>query len=226
MQNSEQNITAFAIRFAVKNDARFLSHRDTMRLWQRALSRSRIPVSYSQGFNPHMKMTLPLPRSVGMSSTAELLIIKLHQPVSGQTLSNQLTCQLPGGFEVIDVSAIPAKLSVQPHWSSYRIVLSSRIDKVLLERDIQIFMDSATWPFNRPKRKRHPARTIDLRCAVRKMALGNNEIICTVEIQQTATARMDEILGALNINSTKDVREIQRIATGYPDDLVFDCQSN
>jgi len=226
MQNSEQNISAVAIRFAVKNDARFLSHRDTMRLWQRALSRGRIPVSYSQGFNPHMKMTLPLPRSVGMSSAAELLIIKMHQPISNQTLSGQLTGQLPGGFKIVDISAIPAKLSVQPLWSSYRIVLSSQIDKVLLERDIQNFMDSAAWPFNRPKRKRHPARTIDLRCAVREMTLGNNEIICTVEIQQTATARIDEILGTLNINSTQDVREIQRIATGYPDELAFACQNN
>ena len=226
MQNSEQNINAVAIRFAVKDDARFLSHRDTMNLWQRALSRARIPVSYSQGFNPHMKMTLPLPRSVGMSSTAELLIIKMHQPTSSQTIFSQLTGQLPAGFEVIDVSAIPAKLSAQPLWSSYRITLGSRIDNASLERNIQTFMDSAVWCAERPKRKRHPARTIDLRSAVRKMTLEDNKITCTVEIQPTATARIDEILGALNINSKQDVWEIQRIATGYPDELAFDCQNN
>ena len=87
-------------------------------------------------------------------------------------------------------------------------------------------MDSAAWPFARLKRKRHPARTVDLRSAVREMTLGDNEIICTIEIQQTATARIDEILGALNINSPEDVREIQRIATGYPDELAFACQNN
>ena len=67
------------IRFRVRVDMRYLSHAETMRMFQRALVRAGVKVSYSQGFNPHLKMSLVLPRSMGVESDDEILCLWLEE---------------------------------------------------------------------------------------------------------------------------------------------------
>ena len=56
---------------------RFLSHAETARVLQRACVRAAVPVRYSEGFNPHPRLSLPLPRPVGVESEDELLVVRL-----------------------------------------------------------------------------------------------------------------------------------------------------
>ena len=103
-----------AIWYAVEGDTRFLSHRDTMRLWQRALTRAEAPVRFSQGFNPHMRLNLALPRSVGMASRAELLIMELTEAWSPEKLISALGGTLPAGISILEVRAIAAGVKAHP----------------------------------------------------------------------------------------------------------------
>jgi radical SAM-linked protein len=43
-------------RYERVGDLRFLSHRETMNVLARALRRARVPVHYTQGFNPQPKL--------------------------------------------------------------------------------------------------------------------------------------------------------------------------
>ena len=56
---------------------RFLSHAETIRVFQRACVRAGVQIAYSQGFNPHQKMSLVPPRSVGVESNDDLLCLWL-----------------------------------------------------------------------------------------------------------------------------------------------------
>jgi hypothetical protein len=69
--------STLAVRFRIGGALRFLSHAETSRVFQRACARAGIPVKYSAGFNPHPKLSLPLPRSVGVESDDELLVVRL-----------------------------------------------------------------------------------------------------------------------------------------------------
>ncbi len=64
-----------AVRFKVEGSLRFLSHAETLRLLQRACVRAGLALRYSEGFNPHPKFSLPLPRPVGVESEDELLCL-------------------------------------------------------------------------------------------------------------------------------------------------------
>ena len=66
-----------AIRYAIKGDLRFLSHQDTLRLFQRAFNRAGIPIRFSEGFNPRPRISIAMPRPVGVESCDELLVIEL-----------------------------------------------------------------------------------------------------------------------------------------------------
>lgn len=87
------------LEFSKLGRARFLSHLDTMRVFQRALTRAHIPVIYSQGFNPHMKMSIAFPLPLGVESLCEIIDLKLEEPISGFT--EKLNAALPEGFRVI-----------------------------------------------------------------------------------------------------------------------------
>jgi radical SAM-linked protein len=98
-----------AVRFRVVGPAAMLSHAEMSRVLQRACARADLPVRYSEGFNPHPKLSLPLPRPVGVESDDELLVARLHaDPVAGgagaragaeATLMRALAEQLPEGIE-------------------------------------------------------------------------------------------------------------------------------
>ncbi len=81
---------------------RFLSHAETMRLFQRALVRAGVQIAYSQGFNPHQKMSLVLPRSVGVESDDEILCVRLKE---GQISidAEALKRELPAGVEITSI---------------------------------------------------------------------------------------------------------------------------
>ncbi len=78
-----------AIRFRIGGALRFLSHAETARLWQRACTRAALPVRYSQGFNPHPRMSLPLPRPVGVAADEELLVVKLCDERQGTPVADR-----------------------------------------------------------------------------------------------------------------------------------------
>ena len=79
---------------------RFLSHAETMRLFQRALVRAGVQIAYSQGFNPHQKMSLVLPRSVGVESDDEILSLRLKDGQTGLD-TEALKAALPEGIEIM-----------------------------------------------------------------------------------------------------------------------------
>ena len=95
-----------AIRFAICGDLRFISHHDTMRLFERALSRAQLPVKFSEGFNPRPQLSLPVPRAVGITGEAEVLLIAFSEPVNPEEVLSRLIEQMPAGIKMLSVGKL------------------------------------------------------------------------------------------------------------------------
>jgi radical SAM-linked protein len=65
---------------------RYLGHLDMVRLFERGLRRGKVPLLFSQGFNPHPKIAFAAPLSVGYSSEAELVEIEVEEGWDDQQL--------------------------------------------------------------------------------------------------------------------------------------------
>jgi len=206
-----------SVWFAVRGDARFLSHRDTLRTWERALRRSRAPLRYSQGFNPHVRMSLPLPRSVGMSSQRELLVVELNQSLAEGDWCKRLCRVAPPGLEVLGVEAadVHAPLNA-PEEVSYRVRLGEEVELDRLDERIKELEAAAEWLIERPRRGRHPARTIDLCAHVRGLRREGCWLGCTILTGPGGTARMDEVLAALALGGPGVSVEVERVGATYP----------
>jgi radical SAM family uncharacterized protein/radical SAM-linked protein len=134
------------IRWGRKNLARFLSHRDNMRVFERAIRRAQLPVAYSQGFHPHMKMSFSPPLSIGFTSEAEYLDLTLDRPFLPE-MADRLRSELPGDFFIIATGLIlniKISLSGILNLAVYQVVIepgtdiSSKIRELMSRTNIEI----------------------------------------------------------------------------------------
>jgi radical SAM-linked protein len=65
------------IKYTKEERVKYISHLDFLRLVQRAIRRADIPVAYSQGFNPHPRLSFASALAVGVTSEGEYLDIYL-----------------------------------------------------------------------------------------------------------------------------------------------------
>lgn len=90
------------IKYRKGEEVKFISHRDLMRAFQRAVRRADLPVAYSQGFNPHMKISWGQALKVGATSEGEFAEIHLEGWLKPQELKDALSRQLPKGLEILE----------------------------------------------------------------------------------------------------------------------------
>lgn len=84
--------------FTKTGRARYISHLDLMRTFQRAFSRAKIPIKHTEGFNPHPFVSIALPLSVGFSSQCEILEFGLLEGTSYEEVPERLTAAMPEGI--------------------------------------------------------------------------------------------------------------------------------
>ena len=89
--------------FARDDGARFLSHLDAMRLWERAFRRGNIPVASSEGFNPRPKLVFAAPLVLGMLAEHDLVDLFLAERLTAPDLRDRLARGMPRGYRVVDL---------------------------------------------------------------------------------------------------------------------------
>ena len=90
--------------FEKTGNAIWISHLDTMRLFQRAFKRAGLPLTHSRGFNPRPSVSIALPLSVGVESRCELLDFDLDgYDVSCEEMKDRLNAALVAGVKVLEV---------------------------------------------------------------------------------------------------------------------------
>lgn len=105
--------------------ARFIGHLATMRMFERALRRAEIPVSFSQGFHPRPRLSFGPPLSVGYTSEAEYFDIQLEAPYQ-DTMLDRLNRALPAGFTIVQGRTVfgkAASVSSQINLACYAVEL-------------------------------------------------------------------------------------------------------
>lgn len=118
------------LRFQITKEKsiRFISHLEYMRALERAIKRAKIPVAYSQGFNPHMKFSLASALGVGVVSYAEFMELTLEDEAEIDPLvaGRRLAATLPSGIKLVAMDAVETKtkaLMAAAGGAEYRITL-------------------------------------------------------------------------------------------------------
>lgn len=197
------------IKFRIGGRLRFLSHAETVRVFQRSCVRAGIKTAYSQGFNPRPRLSLPLPRSVGVESDDELLCLRVSNEASSgdididtERFKTMLSEQLPDGCEILSVGVAKAKTSFRPDAATYILAvrqqylnenLKTRIKRLLAETTLKV--ERQAWP------KKPNFKNVDVRPFLKSIRLDDRGVVVECEISPAGSIRIDEILKLLELDA-------------------------
>jgi radical SAM-linked protein len=135
------------VRYAKRGRARFTSHRDFSRAFERALRRAGVPMAYSSGFSPHPRISYANASPTGAASEAEYLEIGLSEQCDPAKVQAALDAALPSGLDVVEVVPAPpgalADLLTGSRWAVDvtgvdAVVLQAAVDALLAQASVQV----------------------------------------------------------------------------------------
>ncbi len=130
--NREQRIRMW---FGKQGQMKLLSHLDLVRLFDRAIRRAAIPISFTNGFHPGPRIAIANALSLGNTSSGEIVDFELTEAISLDEFRHKLAAQLPAdipiyGLEEIDIKSPSATQILEqaeylitivsyPNWQQY-----------------------------------------------------------------------------------------------------------
>ena len=98
------------VRFSKLGSLKFIGHLDVMRYFQKVLSRSGLPIKYTQGFHPHQIMSFASPLGVGLTSDGEYMDFELEEERSKEEINAALQNSLTDGFLISKVTILNPRI--------------------------------------------------------------------------------------------------------------------
>jgi radical SAM-linked protein len=160
------------IVFARGEEARYLSHLDAIKGWERAFRRGDIPIATTEGFSPRSKLVFAAPLQLGMLAERELADLFLAERLTSPDLRARLSAGMPNGYKVVGMhdvwSGAPA-LATQLVAADYRMTLLN-VEHDALRAAAERLMAAERLP--RLRRKESRSITYDLRPLLLELRVG------------------------------------------------------
>ncbi len=224
------------LRYAKRGPLRFTSHRDVARAFERALRRAKVPMAYSQGFNPHPKVSWIGAAPTGVASEAEYVEIQLVETVEPAELVRMLDVAMPPGLDLLEAVSVMigsdgGSLADRMEASRWRLelpgvssdTLRTALDRLLAADVVEV-----------ERLTKHGMRTLDARSAVVSGWVEDDPdgsaseppaqpcgILIVVVRQLTPAVRPDDVLSALRVVAALEPpvpAKATRMAQGRLDD--------
>lgn len=191
------------LRFGRGEEVKFISHLDVLRFWERAFRRVKIPLTYSQGFTPHPRISVAAPLAVGVTSEAELMDAWLNCWMPPQSFVMLAKSQLPSGFEIFDVWEVGLRIpSLQSclAFSEYRVEVESNKTEQEVKGSIHFLLQSKELAWHHTRGDK--VKLYDLRALIDDLWLVDyNDSLCVLGMRLRCDAggsgRPEQVTAAL-----------------------------
>ncbi len=203
-------MSRYNIKFKKQGYLRYTSHLDIMRFFQRTFKRADIKLLYSHGFNPHPKMSIAQPLSLGYTSTGDYIEIETEKEHNANDMMITLNHLMPDGLEVINVKAISQgkkTLAALVEYGEYQATLTMKaFDQSIT---IEPFMLTTKIEVKKIQRKTGIESIIDIKPLINSLTqnISYNNIMLTMIIRNGSTANLNPemLVGAyLDFYNLKD----------------------
>lgn len=144
-------------QFIKKNYLRYISHLDVMRLFHRSLNRGEILIKYSEGFNPHPKLSVANPLSLGIESEGEFIDLDLVEDITIEEFMSRINKALPEDVQIIKAAYLEREKSISAmiSWASYEIKFQTfgACDLDIMAKDISMWIKREEILISKLKKK-------------------------------------------------------------------------
>ena len=201
------------VKYKKEDEMIFISHLDLQRLLQRAFRRAKINLSYSEGFNPHPKMSYGNALALGVESQGEYVDIEIEDDIEVKEFLERINEQLPDGIKFVKGQEIDPKT---PSLSSiivygeyiFNIDLEVPLSKEFVKSRVLNFVKSKEIIITK-KNKKGKKVEVDIRPMIRNfdlVSLDDNRVTFVSTIATGSKANLNinilipQILDMLNLD--------------------------
>ena len=193
--------------FATDDSVKYVGHLDMARSWERAIRRARLPLAYTQGFNPQPRLHFAAALPVGFTGQAEVADVFLNEALEPAEFLARLQAAMPRGIRLISAQPVPRELpALQATVTAahYRVEVATAEPSGGFAAKLAAFL--ARGEAVRVRRRGKEESAYDLRPLVLGLAhrgecaLGQ-AFDLTLAAEPGATGRPDELLAELGYES-------------------------
>ncbi len=193
------------LTFAKTAAMKFSGHLDLHKTWERTLRRARLPLAYSEGFNPQPKMQLAAALPLGFTSECEVLDVWMETPQDLAETRAALERAAPPGIRLVGIEEAPERspaLQTQVASAEYRVVVSTSLNPAEIDERITALL--ASLEIQRTRRQ----KGYDLRPLIESLArAGSDELghtlVMRLAAREGATGRPEEVVDALGADAAR-----------------------
>lgn len=172
------------IRFKKVGRLQYISHLDLVRTMSKILVRAKLPMWYTEGFNPKPKMIFAAPLSIGAESMCEFLDVRLVKKLPPKDVIEILNKNMTEEMQVLE-AYYPTEKFTELKWLKYVMKVKSNMDSVLLaEKCNEMFAKDEITVL---KKTKSGEQTVDIKPLIR-----------------SATARAEGELAVLDLTLSAD----------------------
>lgn len=99
-------MSEFRLRLRLAKENIFLSHLEFVRVITRALRRSGLPIEYTGGFHPRVKLSLGPALAVGIKSDSQYIDIFFRERCAPEEVMDRLNKDFPEGIKILEIKEI------------------------------------------------------------------------------------------------------------------------
>ena len=151
------------VKFKKVGNLQYVSHLDLVRTMHKIIVRSKLPLWYTEGFNPKPKMVFAAPLSIGTESLVEFMDLRLIERIDPATAISSLNANMTDELVVLDAYYPESKLT-DLKWLSYVITLDTAGASVELAENINAALRADAMHV---AKKQKPDDTMDIKPLIR-----------------------------------------------------------
>ena len=116
--------------FSKTGRAKYISHLDLSGVMQRAIRKTKLPVWYTEGFNPRMYTQFMLPLSLGQEGVREAMDFRLLEDIPHERVTERINNALPLDIRIIETT-VPVCKNTDIASAEYEITAEIKREKFL-----------------------------------------------------------------------------------------------
>jgi len=198
-------------RYKKYGRAKYISHLDMVRMFNRVFRRGGIPIAYSEGFNPHPKISFALPLPVFFESECEILLFSLSEDTEPKVLMERFAAVMPEGLTITEVKrGTPnvKKLTYARYLVSAKLPTEAELENFLKLKELVV-----------PKKTKKGINDTDIREDIKDIKIEGSKLAMILSAGSQANLKPDVALAAMN-------KYIEGYESGSADYLRTDILDN
>ena len=118
------NQTKLFLRFKFRKDGnlQYVSHLDLVRTMHKVIVRAKLPLWYTEGFNPKPKMIFAAPLSIGTESMCEYMDLRMNEYIDPKEAMDRINANMTHEMQITE-AYYPESKFTDLKWMSYCITI-------------------------------------------------------------------------------------------------------